>query len=395
MVTYFTCQWVISLVVVWLSDDFTNNGNLNLAMNITNFLVIISTYNIRNFQVSDIKGEYNDSEYIITRMITCAGSILLCAVFVFGINFSNTQRAIILCYMFFRTGEALVDVLHGIDQKSWRMDYIGISTVIRGVLMLTAFTLLLWKFDLITAIVGMAAVTFLVIIVFDIRKTKKLTQFTAYAGKKILSLLKKCLPLMLVLLVVTVIVSFAKYSIERMYGDDALGVYAAATNPTLIIQVSASLLFAPLINLFAESIKESNKKKFLKIFMVMLAVVAVIMLTFTTASYFFGEWILNILFSREIVTAHAYLMIGASAAAGLTALIWLMNIVFTALRDIKGIFVCNIIGMIVCFAFTNVLLRKYGLNGANYVMIISQGAAVLCGLARLFWVLKRKKELFE
>jgi len=297
--------------------------------------------------------------------------------------------------MFFRTGEALVDVLHGIDQKSWRMDYIGISTVIRGVLMLTAFTLLLWKFDLITAIVGMAAVTFLVIIVFDIRKTKKLTQFTAYAGKKILSLLKKCLPLMLVLLVVTVIVSFAKYSIERMYGDDALGVYAAATNPTLIIQVSASLLFAPLINLFAESIKESNKKKFLKIFMVMLAVVAVIMLTFTTASYFFGEWILNILFSREIVTAHAYLMIGASAAAGLTALIWLMNIVFTALRDIKGIFVCNIIGMIVCFAFTNVLLRKYGLNGANYVMIISQGAAVLCGLARLFWVLKRKKELFE
>jgi len=377
-----------------MSDDLINNGNLALAMNITNFLVIVATYNIRNFQVSDIKDEYNDSEYLITRIITCAGAIMLCAVFVFIIDFSNTQRAIILCYMFFRIGEAFVDVLHGIDQKSWRMDYIGISTVIRGVLMLAAFALLLWKFDLVTAVIGMVAVTFLVIIMFDLQKTKKLTRFTAFAGKKIFSLLKRCFPLMLVLLVVTLIVSYARYSIERMYGDDALGIYAAATNPTLVIQVSASLLFAPLINLFAESIKESNKKKFLKIFMVMLGVVSAITLTFTAASYFFGEWILNILFFREVVTAHAYLMIGASVAAGLTALIWFMNIVFTAVRDIKGVFVCNMIGMIICLATAEILLRSFGLNGANYIMIISQGVVVLFGIIRLSWVLKRKNGLF-
>jgi O-antigen/teichoic acid export membrane protein len=123
--TYFACQWLISLFVVWLSEDLTNNGALALAMNVTNFLVIIATYNTRNFQVSDIEGEYSDSEYVATRVFTCAGSVLLCAIFVFVVDFTNMQRAIILCYMLFRVGEAFVDVLHGIDQKNWRMDYIG------------------------------------------------------------------------------------------------------------------------------------------------------------------------------------------------------------------------------------------------------------------------------
>ena len=197
---------------------------------------------------------------------------------------------------------------------------------------------------------------------------------------------------MLVLLVITLIVSFARFSMQRMYGDEALGIYVAASNPTLIIQSSAFLLFAPLINLFAEALKESNKKKFLKIFIVVFAAVVAITVIFTTASYVFGEWVLTILFD-ESITEYAYLLIGASVASGFTALIWLMNIVFTAIRDIKGVFVCNLIGMIICLATSEMLLRSFGLNGANYVMIISQGAAVVFALVRLFWVLNSNKGL--
>jgi O-antigen/teichoic acid export membrane protein len=273
------------------------------------------------------------------------------------------------------------------------MDYIGISTIIRGVLMLVAFVVLLWLFDLLAAVIGMVAITFLTAIIYDFQKAKKLARFTTIAGKKILSLLKKCFPLMLVLLVITLIVSFARFSLQRMYGDEALGIYVAASNPTLIIQGSAFLLFAPLINLFAEALKESNKKKFLKIFMAVLTVVSAITVTFTTGAYFFGEWLLRILFG-ESITEHAYLMVGASVAAGFTALVWFMNIVFTAIRDIKGVFICNMIGMIICLATSDVLLKLYGLDGTNYVMIISQGAAVLLALIRFFWVLNRKKDLF-
>ena len=394
MLTYFACQWLVTVVVVWLSADYRNPGNLWLAMNISNILFVLAAYNNRYFQVSDIKGEYNDSEYLLARLLTCAGSILICTVFVFIVDYSGLQRAIIICYMVYRAGEAFVDVLYGIDQKNWRMDYIGISMVIRGVSTLAVFALLTWLVDLLTAVIGMAIISLLVSFLFDIQKTKKLAHFTAFAFKKIFSLLKRCFPLMLVLLISTVIVTFARFSIERIYGEEALGIYGTAVNLTMFIQVSASLLFTPLVNLLSESLKELNKRKFFKLFTASFAVIIGITVLFTAGFYLIGEWILGILF-EESITAYAYLMTGASIAAGLTATMWFMNVVFSSVRDIKGIFVCNLIGVIICFATTELLLKRYGLQGANYVMIISQGAAVLCTFVRLFWVIKRKPELFR
>ena len=198
---------------------------------------------------------------------------------------------------------------------------------------------------------------------------------------------------MLVLLIATIIVSFAKYSIERIYGDEALGIYSSAVNPTIFIQVSASLLFTPLVNLLAESLKDANKKRFSTLFAVSFAIILAITLVFTAVSYFFGEWILAFLFEDSIIS-YAYLMTGAAVGAGLTAFMWFMNVVFSTVRDIKGIFVCNLIGAIICFAASEMLLVRYGLIGANYVIIISQGVAVLCTLVRLFWVLKKKPGLF-
>jgi O-antigen/teichoic acid export membrane protein len=296
--------------------------------------------------------------------------------------------------MVFRAGEAFVDVLYGIDQKNWRMDYIGISMIFRGILTLIAFALLLWLFDLLTAVIGMAILSLLITFLFDVRKTKKLAQFTAFAGKKIFSLLKRCFPLMLVLLISTFIVTFARVSIERIYGEEDLGIYSSAINLTVFIQVSASLLFTPLVNLLAESLKEANKRKFLKLFTTSFLFITGITVFFTVTFHIFGEFLLRVLFA-DTITAYAFLMTGASIAAGLTAVMWFMNVVFSTVRDIKGIFVCNLIGVIICLATTETLLRTHGLQGANYIMIISQGAAVLCTFIRLFWVLKRKPELFK
>jgi O-antigen/teichoic acid export membrane protein len=377
-----------------LSDDFTNQGNLTLAMSITNFFYVLAAYNNRSFQVSDINEEFNDSEYVISRLFTCAASILLCLIFIFIVEFSALQRSIILCYMVFRTGECFVDVLHGINQKNWRMDYIGLSMIFRGTVMLASFVLLLWLFDLLTAVIGMSATTLLVAVLFDVQKTKKLARYTSYAYKKVLLLLKKCLPLMLVLLVSTVIVPYARLLIERILGTEALGIYATASTPTMVIQVLSSLFFAPLISLLAEALKDANKKSFKTMFFVSFAAITAITVAFTTASHFWGGWVLGILFGREEIIPYAYLMTGASIVAGLTALVWFLNVVFSAIRDMKGILVCVLIGVIICIAGTEIFLTTYDLAGANYIMIISQGAAVICAIVRLFWVIKRKPELF-
>jgi len=296
--------------------------------------------------------------------------------------------------MIFRANEAFIDVLHGIDQKKWRMDYIGISLIIRGISMLIIFAVLTRSSGLLPAIIGMAGITILIGIIFDIPKTKKLAQYTTYNFKKIISLLKKCFPLMLVILSGMTIVTFSRLSIERIYGEEALGIYAAVTAPTMIIQVAIAALFAPLSNIFAECLKTGKKSKFIRIFIGFSGVIIISTFIFYILSDYLGKWGLNLLYNDPIIVSHAYLLPGACIAVGCSAAMWFMNLVFVATRDIKGIFICNMIGVVICIAAANIFLVNFGTEGANHIMILSQGIAIFCLIIRLFRYLKIKPELF-
>jgi len=67
-----------------------------------------------------------------------------------------------------------------------------------------------------------------------------------------------------------------------------------------------------------------------------------------------------------------------------------MNVVFSVTRDLKGILVCHIIGVAVCLSTTDILLIRFGPEGANYTMFLSLGVASLCLLFRLLWFFKKQ-----
>jgi len=393
VLTYYACQWLITVIVVRLSLDYTNAGYLALAISVTNVFATIATYNIRAFQVSDIQGEFSDSEYVATRLLTCAISFLLCVVFVLIAGFSPIQIAIVLCYMVFRAHDAFLDVLHGIYQKKWKMDYIGVSLIVRGVSFLVVFMLLLWLFDLLPAIIGMAVTTILIGLLYDIPKAKKLASFTVYAGKQVISLLKRCFPLMLMILIGMTITSYSKFSVERIYGSEALGIFASVTMPAMIIQVATATLLAPFGSVLTRCLKEGNKQKFTRVFIIFSYVIAGGTALFVVLAYFFGRWALNILYGASILP-NVNLLFGAAIGTGLTAFMWLMSWVLTATRDIRGLFFGNMIGLITCVIAIDPLLLRYGVEGANHTIILSMGLAVLCVLGRLFWFLRNRPEIF-
>lgn len=43
-------------------------------------------------------------------------------------------------YLLFETGKSFCDVLYGVDQRAERMDYIGISQLLRSILVVDAFS---------------------------------------------------------------------------------------------------------------------------------------------------------------------------------------------------------------------------------------------------------------
>jgi len=384
---YFACQWLITIFVVILFPGYTEAGILALAMSITNALVTVANYNIRAFQVSDIDDEFVNGTYIAARVVTCLISIILCTVFVTVVGYDSVTSIIILIYMIFRTVEAFVDVYHGINQKQWKMDYIGISFIVRGLLSLISFILFGWLFGLVVAAISMVISSAIVVVLFDYRMSRKLTSLAPLFNKSAIVLLKRCFPLMLTIFISVLMVSYSRLAIERIHGVDALGAFTAAVTPSVFIGLLASFIYTPLINLFAESFRDGNTKKFaILVGICSLLNIGVVGVIYVGAALL-GEWGLVLVFG-ESIRSYVYLLYGAIIASGFTSFMWLMNMFFSVTRDIRGIFYGNIIRILICIVVIDWLLRDYGLSGANYAIIIAQGVAVVFLFGRLWWFLK-------
>ena len=136
---YLACKWSITILVVRLSTDYEDAGYLALAISISNMLYCFAQYGVRNYQVSDIKGEYNTNTYVTARILTVIAAQLICVLFCLAYIGFDKRSLIVILYMILMSGEALSDVFQGVAQKHWRMDIVGRSFIFRGVVLITTF----------------------------------------------------------------------------------------------------------------------------------------------------------------------------------------------------------------------------------------------------------------
>ena len=384
---YFFSLWLISVFVVWLSEDFENPGNLALAMTVTNVFVCVALYNVRPFQVSDTKNEFTDTHYIGARLTSCLASVLFTVAFVLIVGYTARQVVIIVTYMVFRSVEALIDVFHGISQKKWRMDLVGISLAARGLLMLAAFTVLLYVRDFTAAIFGMLVSAVAVGVFYDFRKTKFSNGFfctTKICHKQTFALLVKCFPLMIVMLVNVLIMSYPRYVLERVMGTEALGIYATVAAPAQVVNLAGLIVLTPLTNIFAQHVEKGEGEKFRKLTYLCGAAILTGTTVAAIASMFIGRWGLALIFG-EGVSEYAYVLPGIVFSVGLLVMLLLLNIAYTAIRDIKNLTIGNLIGVLFCFGFSGFFVERFGLLGVNYVLIISMAVSILFLFARFFF----------
>ena len=150
-----------------------------------NIFYTLATFGIRNFQVSDVDNKYSASDYVTSRLITSAASLVLCVGFVLlNQGYTAEQMGVIIIYAVFKLSEILVDVLQGIQQKASRMDYIARSFVLRGILLLSSFCLVLYlSKSLLLAITVMALLTMAVVLLIDFPTSWKLAPFRLHISK--------------------------------------------------------------------------------------------------------------------------------------------------------------------------------------------------------------------
>lgn len=390
---YYGCQWLTTILIVRLSG-YQDAGNYSLAMTFTAAFAIFALFNTRQYQVSDVKGEYSDKTYIASRYIAMGAAFLICAIGLLFNAYTPYQWGIILLYMVFKCGEAWVDVYHGICQKKGRMDFICYSFLMRGILMIASFCGLIYiTGNLMYGVLAMTVSTFLVIFFYDRVMALKFVEEGDRADFKALKTLMVILvPLVIVAVTNNLSISLPKYFLERYFDETVLGYYSSVATPSMIVQVGANTIFVPLITPLAGKLLADDKKGFAgilkKVFLafVVLSALAVIM------SFLLGEWFLVTVFGEEI-RPYVYLFVPIITTTLLISINASLFPVCTVFREIKGQLAVGILGILSSLIASMVLVKRYCMDGVVAALLITLGIQIIIEIYLVFRRMKKWKEI--
>lgn len=370
---YYACQWFMSVVIVRISG-YEDAGILSIAMSITASPAIIGLFNIRSYQVSDINHTFSDRTYLRSRTYTNILSFVICVIMTLANGYTMEKVAAILIFMFYKLSEGYADVFYGIEQKRGRLDIAGISLAIRGVGALALFVLVfLTGGGMVPAITAMTIYSFGIVILMDYRVTKKWNRDDVREQQRatfseIKDLLITCLPLAVVAFLNNLSINIPKIYLEGYFGSEVMGYYSSVASPTVVIQLAATTVFAPLVPVLTRQYQEGKRKEFLQTLYRFAGLVVVLSAICLVGCKLLGRWALVLLF-RESIDPYVYLFIPIVWVSIFIAINACMFSICTLLRIIKWQYLIGVVGVLTSWLLSVTLVKSQSMMGVVYALV--------------------------
>lgn len=389
--TYLGCQWLVTIFVVRLSSGYDAAGLLSLAMAVTGIFGTFANYKMGTYQISDINRENTLAEYLGFRCFMLTVAAVACAVYALFTCPTYALATVILYYLFKAVG-LVIDVLHGTDQQHRRMDYIGKSFILQGVSTLVAFVVVFWVTqDLNLAIVAMMAAALLVLILFDIPRTKQFEKPALnLTWRKAAFFLRTSLPAVIASIAASAIFTIPKQYLSMTMGAAALGIYSSVAAPALVIQMGAMYLYGPLLDIFPRLFFDGDMKGFGKLLIRTTLAIIGVAAACAVVLEFIGAWALVLLFG-ESIAPYVYLLQPVLLSTALTAFLWFFGDLLITVRDFRANFVGNIAAFAAVLPLSVVCVDVWGMNGVSFAGAIACAVGVVVLMVFLSVDVKKQK----
>ena len=381
---FYLCQAALNLLVTALAG-VAANGMLATAMTIANVCLSVASFGMRTFQVSDLAGKYADRTYLFSRYVTLTAAGAGCLVFAFVNSYSAAQRWVIALYTGYRLIESWSDVWHGYLQKAERLDVVGVSFGVRG--LVTAATVglgLLFTKDLVLTLAALLALNALYVLAVDIPLARRQADLANREGGNVGALLAECAPLAVYAALNTAIPSVPRYFCERMLGAVKMSYFNNVFLPVLLLQVAVIYLFVPFITTFARLWSGKDKAGFFRGLLLLVAALGAMWAAGAAGAALLGRWGLSILYptSPEILD-YAPLLQPLVIATVCTVASTVLCHLLTIARGMKELILGNLAGLAAAALVSVPLLSAFDVYGAAFATIAGIGVQAVCLLGFL------------
>lgn len=352
------------LIAITRINGLDDAGVFSITVATAYILYIFAIYSGRNCQVTDIKQEIKDKDYIISRIITCSGMLIITFVFMVFNQYDNYKNTILFCLCLWKALEAFGDVFYGILQKNDKLDTVGKSLVIKSILGILLFVIIdYFTNNLIYACVSLPVVSLFTICCYDF---KKAIPFISKQEKSVISnvwkIYKNEFFLFASSFLTIYILNAPKYAIENYLTNDIQAIYGIILMPASVLSLFAQFIIAPVMNDLTKFYKEGNLKQMKKIENKIIFMIIGFGIFAMIAGYLFGIPVLNLIYNVDL-TGYTIVLIAILFSYVLYAVGFIKTVILTIYRKIKEQFWVYLLTAIVAFISSNYLIKIYGKEG--------------------------------
>lgn len=292
---------VMTIVISRLLGE-TQAGMFSVGLSIAQWLVTIAYFEIRTFQVTDVRNEYSFKYYLTLRILMCIITFLASIVYVVFNNYDIQKVIIILLVCLYKISDSIADTFEGEFQKEDRIDISGKSEFYRvffSILVLVIAVAV--SKNLILSLIIMNVVAYGMIVLLDISiAVKRVSVRMTGDMKRLWKLVKMCIPLAVSTFLSTYIINSSKLSVDRVLGDEAQLYYTAVFMPNMVINLFSGIIFKPMQTAMAVNYYEKKYKNFWHIISKMILIITGFTFVCEVGAYVLGIPVLSWLYGVNL-----------------------------------------------------------------------------------------------
>lgn len=345
-------------------------GIFTIAYADANLFLTIGKFGVRNFQVSDVRGQFTFGEYRCARRVTTAVMIAVSVCYVFICAYDNSysvKKALIILWMcLYKAVDAAEDVYYGAYQQHGRLDIGAKAMTLRMAATVFIFAaLILFTKDLLLALecttIAASALAFYLI----------RTSARAFSDKLLLSVIRKnvvnllwlCLPLFLSAFLSFYIGNAPKYAIDAVLSDELQACYGFIAMPVFVIGLLNNFMFVPMIFQMSRLLENRQIREFRKKIRRQIQMITVITAACLAAAWVCGIPILSWLYHTDL-SAYKNELLVMLLGGGFLGLSGFFQVILTIMRNNGTLLTGYAAVAVMALAFSNVVVRTFGMMGA-------------------------------
>lgn len=396
------CQWGMLAVLARLGNA-EMVGQFVLGLAISAPIMALTMLQLRTVQVTDARGEFRFQDYFAARILWTAVGLAVIVAFAGLSDFDSTTRWVVLGVGVTKCVDSITDIVRGLFQRHERMDYSGISLMLKGPGALVAMALLLWWTQNIVAAVGaMAVVWFVSFIAYDMVRARRLLAARSretgepqplrpsFTWPILARLTWVAVPLGIVMGIISLQTNIPRYVLQSYVDLESLGYFGALVYPmiaAILITGALGQSASPRLAQYFRDDVVAYRALLRKLVYLALAVGALFVLVAVVA----GGPLLGLLYGPDYAPyQREFVVVAIAGAIQLVASCW--GYALTAARFFRTQVVLVILSCLATTAAAFWLIPTRGLMGAASTVLVTSIAMLIGFGLTVQWAIRSRRK---